>query len=176
MKALPTRLPGLISLEPTVHADDRGFFLEAMRQDELEQLGIGDVFVQENHSRSVRNTLRGLHYQAGYRQAKLVRVARGRIWDVALDLGPDSSTFGQWEAFTLDDETHRSVFIPGGFAHGFCVVSDVADVLYRVSTYYDPDLERGVAWDDPDLGIEWPVREPLLSERDRSNPRLRDLS
>jgi dTDP-4-dehydrorhamnose 3,5-epimerase len=176
MKVLPTRLPGVILLEPEVHQDERGFFLETSRRDELEQLGIRDEFVQENHSRSVRNTLRGLHYQAGHRQAKLVRVARGRIWDVALDLRRDSPTYGVWEAFTLDDETHRSVYIPGGFAHGFCVISDVADVLYRVSAYYDAKFERGVAWDDPVLGIKWPVPEPLMSQRDRENPRLRELS
>jgi dTDP-4-dehydrorhamnose 3,5-epimerase len=176
MEVLSTRLEGPMLLRPTVHRDERGFFLETLRADELHEIGIHDEFVQENHSRSVRKTLRGLHYQAGDGQAKLIRVARGEIWDVIVDLRGESPTYAQWEGFTLDDASHHQLYIPRGFAHGFCVLSDVADVLYKVSTYYDPDLERGVAWDDPQIGVRWPINDPLLSVRDRSNPRLAEIS
>ncbi len=175
MRVTRGRLSGVMVLEPDVHADERGFFVETFRRSTLADAGIALDFVQENHSRSVRGTLRGLHFSAHPGQAKLVRAARGRIFDVAVDLRRGSPTFGQHEAFELDDVTHRQVLIPIGFAHGFCVLSDVADVCYRVDAYYDPALEKGVAWDDPDLGIEWPVDEPILSARDRSNPLLREL-
>jgi dTDP-4-dehydrorhamnose 3,5-epimerase len=175
MTITPTRLAGLLLVEPAVHADERGFFVETYRRDELAAAGVRVDFVQENHSRSGRSTIRGLHFSAQPGQAKLVRVARGRIWDVAVDLRRGSPTFGEHEAFELDDVAHRQIFIPAGFAHGFCVLSDVADVCYRVDAYYDADLERGVAWDDPALGIRWPVADPILSDRDRSNPRLADL-
>jgi dTDP-4-dehydrorhamnose 3,5-epimerase len=176
VKLLPTRLSGPMLIAPRVFSDERGFFLETYSRTPYRELGIDTEFVQDNHSRSVRNTLRGLHYQTGAGQAKLVRAARGRIWDVVVDIRPASSTFGKWEAFELDDVAHRQVFVPVGFAHGFCVMSEVADVCYRVSAPYDPDLERGLAWDDARIGIPWPVEVPLLSERDRHNPSLARLA
>ena len=175
MQVLPSTLDGPVLMAPTAHEDARGFFVETFRADELERHGIRDTFVQDNHSRSVGGTLRGLHYQAGPGQAKLLRVARGAIWDVVVDLRPASATYGRWESFTLDDHEHHLLYVPVGFAHGFCVLSDEADVLYRVTTYYDPALERGLAWDDPDLAIAWPVSSPILSDRDRRNPTLRQL-
>lgn len=174
------RLPidGLVLLHPTVHADARGFFLETWSAAGLHGAGIDATFVQDNHSRSVEGTLRGLHYQRfdGGRpgQAKLVRCGRGRIFDVAVDLRPESPTFGRWHAVELDDLAHAELFIPAGCAHGFAVLSPVADVLYKVSTPYDPALERGIAWDDSTLAIAWPLAAPLLSERDRMNPSFED--
>ena len=171
-KALPTRLEGVVLVEPTVHGDERGFFVETFRESELADLGIDAEFVQDNHSRSGAKVLRGLHRQAG--QAKLVRCPSGRIWDVAVDLRPDSPTYKQWEGYELNETSHHQLFIPDGFGHGFCVLSDSADVLYRVSSYYDPELETGIAWNDPEIGIEWPISDPVLSERDASAPRLAD--
>lgn len=167
-----TRLDGPVLLEPLVHGDERGFFVETYRRDAHARLGVSVEFVQDNHSRSARGTLRGLHFQRRPGQAKLVRAARGRIWDVVVDIRHDSSTFGEWEAFELDDVTHRQLFVPTGFAHGFCVLTEVADVVYKVSAPYDPAEERGIAWDDPRLAIPWPVASPTLSTRDRSNPTL----
>jgi dTDP-4-dehydrorhamnose 3,5-epimerase len=175
MRIYPGELEGLVIVDPMVHGDERGFFVETFRRDEFAAAGLPLAFAQENHSRSVANTIRGLHFQAGEGQAKLVRVARGRILDVAVDIRPGSATFGQHVALELDDVAHRQLYIPAGFAHGFAVLSDVADVCYRVSTPYDPALERAIAWDDPTLGIAWPVEGPLLSERDRTNPRLAEL-
>lgn len=172
MRVSATRLAGLLLVEPDVFSDERGFFLETYSAAALAAEGLSIGFVQDNHSRSVRDTIRGLHYQSGIGQAKLVRVARGRIWDVAVDIRPDSPTFGSWEAFELDDLEHRQVYVPVGFAHGFGVLSDVADVCYKVSRAYDPELERGVLWNDPAIGISWPIDSPLLSERDRHNPTL----
>ncbi len=174
-RATAGRLPGVVILEPDVHADERGFFVETYRASDLAEAGVDVRFVQENHSRSGRGTIRGLHFSIQPGQAKLVRAARGHILDVAVDIRRDSPTFGQHETYELDDVTHRQVFLPVGIAHGFCVVSDVADVCYRVDAYYDVTLERGLAWDDPALGIAWPADDPILSERDRTNPRLADL-
>lgn len=176
MNVLPNRLTGPILIEPRVISDDRGFFLETYGRELYAALGVDAEFVQDNHSRSVRGTIRALHFQLTPGQPKLVRVARGRVWDVILDLRRSSSTFGEWEAFELDDERHLQLFVPIGFAHGFCVLSDIADVVYKVGSYYDPATERGVAWDDPDLGIRWPVDEPIVSERDRHNPTLAQIS
>lgn len=175
VERLATRLEGLVLVAPSVHADARGFFVETYSHDAYRAAGIDGEFVQDNHSRSGIGTLRGMHYQRRPGQGKLVRVARGRIWDVAVDIRRGSPTFGQWEAHELDDESHRQLFVPVGFAHGFCVLSDVADVTYKVTAPYDAAEERGIAWDDPDIGIEWPVAEPILSARDRSNPRLHEL-
>jgi len=175
MRVLETRLAGIVLLEPQVFADDRGFFVETYRQDAYAARGITADFVQDNHSRSVRGTVRGLHYQSTPGQPKLMRVARGSVFDVVVDLRRDSPTFGQHEAFELDDRLHRQLFVPVGFAHGFCTLSEIADVVYKVGSYYDPVAERGLAWDDPALGIVWPVREPIVSARDRANPLLRDL-
>jgi dTDP-4-dehydrorhamnose 3,5-epimerase len=175
IRVTPSRLGGVLVLEPEVHADERGFFVETYRRSDLAAAGLTVDFVQENHSRSQRDTIRGLHFQAQPGQAKLVRAARGAIFDVAVDLRRGSPTFGQHESFELDDVAHRQVYLPSGLAHGFCVLSEVADVCYRVDRYYAPALERGVAWDDPAIGIDWPVDEPILSARDRANPRLADL-
>ena len=175
MEVLPTRLPGLVLVKLAIHGDERGFFLEMYRRDAYASVGIEVDFVQDNHSRSQRSVLRGLHFQEGRGQAKLVHVAQGRIFDVAVDLRPDSPTFGQYESFDLDDRQHLQLFIPGGFAHGFCVVSEAADVIYKVSSYYAPDRERGLAWNDSAIAIKWPIPDPVLSDRDRQNPRLRDI-
>ena len=176
MKSRRTRLEGPILVQPTVFADERGFFFESFRRDAHADLGIDIEFVQENHSRSVRGTVRALHFQADPGQPKLVRVARGRAWDVVVDIRRSSPTFGEWEAFELDDERHEQLFIPVGFAHGFCAVSDVVDFVYKVGSYYDPATERGIAWDDPDLAIPWPAENAALSERDRQNPTLAELA
>ena len=174
--ALPTKLDGVFLLEPTAHGDERGFLVETFRADAWREAGVDCEFVQDNHSRSVKGILRGLHFQTSPGQAKLVRCARGRIWDVAVDLRRDSPTYRQWEGHELDDERHRQLFVPAGFAHGFCVLSDVADVNYKLSSLYDPATEAGIAWDDPDVGVEWPITDPQTSERDRTAPRLADIA
>ncbi len=174
MESLPTTLPGPLLLAPTVHGDERGFFLEAFRARTLAALGVGDEFVQDNHSRSSRGIVRGMHFQSG--QAKLVRCVRGAILDVVVDIRPGSPRFGGWEAFTLDDVAHRQVYVPDGFAHGFCVLSEIADVTYKISAYYDPASEGGFAFDDPEVAIEWPQSQPLTaSPRDRRAPSLAEL-
>jgi dTDP-4-dehydrorhamnose 3,5-epimerase len=175
VRRLPTRLGGPVLLEPEVFADERGFFLETFHRARYLELGIGADFVQDNHSRSVQGTIRGLHLQLPPGQPKLVRVARGRVFDVVVDLRPESQTFGNWESFELDDERHHQLFVPGGFAHGFCVLSETCDFVYKVGSYYDPATERGLAWDDPELSIQWPVRRPIVSTRDQMNPSLREL-
>jgi dTDP-4-dehydrorhamnose 3,5-epimerase len=169
------QLPGLKLLSPRVFRDARGFFLETYSEPRYAQHGIDCQFVQDNHSRSVRGTLRGLHYQSSPGQAKLLRVSQGRIFDVAVDIRVDSPTFGKWESVELDGEDHRQLFIPVGFAHGFCVLSDSADVMYKVSSVYDPETECSIAYDDPDIGIDWPIGDPIVSERDRHAESLRDL-
>jgi dTDP-4-dehydrorhamnose 3,5-epimerase len=161
-------LAGLLLLKPRVFKDDRGFFAETYSAPRYRDAGISETFVQDNHSRSQRGTLRGLHYQSSPGQAKLLRVCRGRIFDVAVDIRPDSPTFGRWRGVYLDDENHHQLFVPVGFAHGFCVVSDVADVAYKVSSVYDPKTESGLAWNDRDIGVEWPISEPTLSARDQN--------
>lgn len=168
-------LDGVLSLLPEVHADARGFMIETSRESELRDIGIAEAFVQENHSRSGRGTLRGLHFQAPPGQAKLIRVVRGAIQDVVVDIRSRSLTFGEHRSVILDDRDHRQLYVPPGFAHGFCVLSAEADILYRLSRYYDPSLERGIAWDDPALGIAWAVDAPVLSERDRRHPLLAQL-
>jgi dTDP-4-dehydrorhamnose 3,5-epimerase len=174
VRLLPTGLEGPALIEPNVYRDERGFFLETFRQTSFRALGIECEFVQDNHSRSRRGTLRGLHYQTEPGQAKLVRVARGRILDVAVDIRLSSPTFGQHIAFELDDVLHRQLFVPVGFAHGFLVLSAEADVVYKVGSYYDLSTERGLAWNDPDIGIPWPIEGPTLSDRDLKNPRLQE--
>jgi dTDP-4-dehydrorhamnose 3,5-epimerase len=150
--------------------------VETYREDRWRELGIDVGFVQHNHSRSVQGTLRGLHFQTEPGQAKLVRCPRGRIFDVAVDLRRASPTYGRWEGHELDDERHRQLFVPAGFGHGFAVLSDVADVAYQLSSLYDPATEAGIAWDDPDVGVDWPVDEPLLSERDKAAPTLAEIA
>jgi dTDP-4-dehydrorhamnose 3,5-epimerase len=177
VQALPTSLPGLVVVQPAVHRDARGFFHETFRADRMEQLGIRETWVQDNHSRSSYGVLRGMHFSIGEGQAKLVRCARGAILDVAVDIRTGSPTYGRWEAVRLDDESLREAYLPVGFAHGFVVLSEVADVIYRCSSYYDPAFERGFAWDDPDVAIDWPGDlEFVVSERDAGAPRLRDIA
>lgn len=167
MNIIETILPGVMLLEPKVYTDDRGFFLESFR---AYTYGFKS-FLQDNHSFSLKGVLRGLHYQPG--QAKLVRVTRGAIFDVAVDIRPGSH-FGQWYGKELNETNHLQLYIPDGFAHGFCVLED-ADVQYKCTEYYSPKGERGIAWDDPDIGIHWPIDNVFLSERDKNNPRLYEI-
>jgi dTDP-4-dehydrorhamnose 3,5-epimerase len=171
-----TRLDGLVVLTPTKHGDDRGFFMETYRADTWAAQGVPTGFVQDNHSRSRRGTVRGMHFQLSPGQGKLVRVARGRVLDVVVDIRRDSPTFGQWEAVELDDERAHQLWIPVGFAHGFCVLSEVADFVYKCTSYYDPATESGFSFADPDVGIEWPEGELIYSERDRNAPRLAEIA
>ena len=169
------RLDGAKLIRPRVHGDERGFFLESFRSDVLAEAGIDTAFVQDNQSRSRHGIVRGMHFQPG--QAKLVRCARGAIFDVIVDIRVGSPTFGAWEGYGLDDETHQQLLVPDGFAHGFCVLSDVADVTYKVTSYYAADLEGGFRFDDPAVGIEWPIApaELIASARDRAAPTLAEL-
>ena len=176
MSPLATTLSGMVVIEPQVHRDGRGFFAETYRAERLADLGIREEWLQDNHSRSVRGVLRGMHFSVGEGQAKLVRCARGAILDVAVDIRRGSPTYGRWDAVRLDDIALRAVYLPVGFAHGFVVVSDVADVIYKCSAYYDEQLERGFVWDDPDVGIRWPDVDVEVSERDASAPRLREIA
>jgi dTDP-4-dehydrorhamnose 3,5-epimerase len=171
MEFVPTELPGVLVLEPRVQRDERGFFLETYRADQFAPHHI-PPFVQDNHSRSAARTLRGLHLQTGPLQGKLVRVVEGEIYDVAVDVRLGSPTFGRWVAVVLSAANFRQCYIPPGFAHGFCVRNAAAQVEYKCTEFYDPSSEIGIAWNDPDLGIPWPVAEPVLSPRDRCNPPL----
>jgi dTDP-4-dehydrorhamnose 3,5-epimerase len=173
---LETKLEGVALIEPVVHGDARGFMVETYAKVEWAGLGVDVDFVQHNHSRSSKGTLRGIHFQTAPGQAKLVRCARGAIIDVAVDLRRDSPSYGQWEAHVLDDEKHRQLFVPVGLGHGFAVLSEVADVCYQVSSLYDPATEAGIAWDDPAIGVDWQVADPLLSERDKAAPRLAEIA
>jgi dTDP-4-dehydrorhamnose 3,5-epimerase len=179
MRSLSVHLEGLVVIEPSVYPDERGFFCETYRQEWNEEVGLPahDLFVQDNHSRSTRGVVRGMHFHIGDGVAKLVRCARGRILDVAVDLRRGSPTYGQWEGVELDEESMRELYLPVGFAHGFCVLSDVADVMYKQTAYYDPAVERGIAWNDPDVAIHWPlpVAELIVSDRDAAAPRLREI-
>ena len=180
MKIIETHLPGVVVIEPKVFGDKRGFFLETFRQDVLQQAGINVTFVQDNHSRSSQGVLRGLHYQLTQTQGKLVRVTSGSVFDVAVDVRLGSPTFGQWYGTQLDEESMRMMYVPPGYAHGFVVLSESADFLYKCTEYYHPESEQGIAWDDPDIGIEWPIAnlssEIALSEKDKNNVRLKDQS
>jgi dTDP-4-dehydrorhamnose 3,5-epimerase len=177
MNKVETRLGGPLLLEPTTHGDARGFFIETFRENEWAGFGVTETFVQDNQSRSRKGVVRGIHFQLPPGQAKLIRVARGAIFDVVVDLRRGSPTFGSWESHDLNDENNRQLYVPIGFGHGFCVVSDVADVVYKVSGYYDAGIERGFAWDDPDVGIQWPSGLDLsVSERDATAPRLAEIA
>lgn len=169
------RLEGLKLIKPKVFPDDRGFFLESYSQRFMQEHGICETFCQDNHSFSYKGTVRGMHFQKSPGQAKIMRVAVGRIFEVAVDIRPQSPTFGQWYGVYLDGERHHQLYLPVGFANGFCVMSDYAHVMYKVSAHYDPETEAGFRWDDPDVGIEWPVGAPIVSERDQTNPFLREL-
>lgn len=175
MQRLPTTLDGLILLEPVIHGDERGFFLETYRRNALDDLGVHAELVQDNHSRSRRGVVRGMHFQPG--MAKLIRCARGTILDVVVDLRRRSPTFGRWEKFELSDRNHHQLYCPDGFAHGFCVLSDVADVIYKTSAYYDPALESGFAYDDPAVELAWPADLELhASARDRTAPAFSQIA
>ena len=175
MKVIETALPGVIVFQPKLHGDARGFFLETYREDALRDAGISDQFLQDNHSRSARGVLRGLHYQLIQPQGKLVRVARGAVFDVAVDVRRDSPTFGKWYGAMLDEESMRMMYIPPGCAHGFVVLSDIADFIYKCTDYYHPPSEQGILWDDPEIGIKWPITDVQLSEKDSNNPKLQEL-
>jgi len=168
----PTELPDVLLVKPKVFADDRGFFLETFHTEKLAEQGIGATFVQDNWSRSVRGTVRGLHFQNPHAQGKLIRVMAGSIYDVAVDIRRNSPTFGQWVAVDLSAENKLALYVPPGFAHGFCVTSDVTDVVYKCTDYYAPDCDRGILYNDPALGIPWPTDTPLLSDKDTRNPLL----
>jgi dTDP-4-dehydrorhamnose 3,5-epimerase len=176
MKVLPTKLAGVYIIEPQVFSDHRGFFMETYHQRRYTEAGIERIFVQDNLSQSVRGTLRGLHYQLQQAQAKLIQVIQGTIYDVAVDIRRGSPSFGQWAGIHLSDENKRQLFLPEGFAHGFCVLSETAQVLYKCSDFYAADDEGGILWSDPALAIDWPVSEPLLSEKDRQFPCLADIA
>jgi dTDP-4-dehydrorhamnose 3,5-epimerase len=171
----PTELPGVIVVEPDIHRDGRGFLLETYHLEKYRGGGIDTRFVQENHSQSVAGTLRGLHLQLRLPQGKLVRVIHGEIFDVAVDVRRGSPTFGRWVGVTISGDNFRQCYVPPGFAHGFSVVSPIAQVEYKCTEFYDPASEVGVAWNDPALAIAWPVDEPLLSDRDRRHPTLAEL-
>lgn len=175
MEISDMRLKGLKLLTPKVFGDHRGFFFESYQKSVYEKAGIVESFAQDNHSFSRKGCIRGLHFQSFPGQSKLIRVALGKIFDVAVDIRPNSPTYGQWEGVMLDGEKHQQLYIPVGFAHGFCVLSEEAHVMYKVSNPYDPRYETGFRWDDPDVNIAWPVENPIISERDLHSPFLRDL-
>ncbi len=175
MRFIPTSLPGVVIVEPDVHRDTRGYFLETFHAAKYAAAGIAASFVQDNHSSSMRNTLRGLHLQLRKPQGKLVRVVEGEIWDVAVDVRADLPTFGQWTSAVISAENFRQIYVPPGCAHGFCVLSETAAVQYKCTELYDPADEVGIAYDDPDLAIAWPVTDPVLSARDQRHGRLADL-
>jgi dTDP-4-dehydrorhamnose 3,5-epimerase len=175
VKVIETQLPGVLIIEPKAFGDHRGFFLETFQIERYREHGIDLPFVQDNHSRSAHGVLRGLHFQRTRPQGKLVSVSRGAVYDVAVDIDPQSATCGQFVGVELNDENHRQLWVPPGYAHGFCVLSEVADFQYKCTDYYQPEDEGGLLWNDPDVGIPWPVAEPQLSGKDQVNPRLRDL-
>ena len=168
-------IPGLLLIKPKVFEDDRGFFMETYHAERYAEHGLPTDFVQDNHSSSAKGTLRGLHYQLGRPQGKLVRVTKGEVFDVAVDVRRGSPHFGKWIGVTLSAENKHQFYIPEGFAHGFCVTSESADFLYKCTDYYAPEEERGIIWNDPDISIDWPIKEPILSGKDSSNNCLKDL-
>jgi dTDP-4-dehydrorhamnose 3,5-epimerase len=175
VRVAASALPGVLVIEPDVHVDGRGFFVESYHAARYREHGITATFVQDNHSRSLAGTLRGLHLQVQHPQAKLIRVIEGEIFDVAVDTRRGSPTFGQWVGVNLSAANFKQCFVPAGFAHGFCVLTDVAQVEYKCSDIYDPAGEIGIAWNDPAIGIVWPVKDPVLSPRDRRHPALADV-
>lgn len=177
MKIIETALPGVLVLEPRLYTDERGYFLELLREEALRAHLPAGHFVQENGSRSRRGVLRGLHFQWPHAQGKLVQVTRGAVFDVVVDVRRASPDFGRWHGLVLDDVAHRQLYVPPGFAHGFLTLSESADVLYHCTDYYHPEAEQGIAWDDPDLGIAWPDAgvELILSDKDKQLPRVRAL-
>ena len=176
MKITQTQLPGVTLIQPEIHGDARGFFTETYQSQRYREGGIDATFVQDNLSRSERGVLRGLHFQVEKPQGKLVSCPRGSVFDVAVDVDPSSSTFKQYVAVELNEENHLQMWIPPGYAHGFCVLSELADFHYKCTEFYQPSLERGVFWNDPDIGIRWPITSPTLSAKDGALPRLAELS
>lgn len=171
-----TPLSGVVIVKTRVFGDERGFFMETFNQQQFEQAGLPSNFVQDNHSRSSKGVLRGLHYQLPQWQGKLVRALSGAIFDVAVDIRPDSRTFGKWFGLELNDENRLQLYIPPGFAHGFATLSDTADVAYKCTSLYKAEDDAGIAWNDPDVGIIWPINEPLVSEKDAAAPRLSEVN
>jgi len=169
-----TDLPGVLLIDPRVFEDSRGFFMETFHQKKYAEAGIDHAFIQDNYSHSTRGTLRGLHYQLKHPQAKLVYVITGEIYDVAVDIRRGSPGFGKWTGQYLSDKNRRQIFVPEGFAHGFCVISETADVLYKTTDLYNPDDEYGVLWSDPTIGIDWPVEVPIVSDKDKQFPGLEE--
>ena len=176
MNIITTSLEGVLIIEPKVFEDNRGFFMETYNQKRYIEAGINTIFVQDNLSYSIRGTVRGLHYQIRHPQAKLVQVITGEIFDVVVDIRPGSATFGQWAGVHLSDNNRRQLFIPEGFAHGFCVLSEAAHFLYKCSDFYVLDDEGGILWSDPGIGIKWPIKDPIISEKDKQYPDLSDVS
>ena len=176
MKVIETALPGVLIIEPRVFGDARGFFIETFQVERYREIGITQPFVQDNHSRSQRGVLRGLHFQKTRPQGKLVRVSRGAVYDVAVDINPKSPTFGRYVGVELSDDNHRQLWIPAGYAHGFCVISEVADFEYKCTDSYFPEDEGGLIWNDPDVAIPWPIAQPSLSGKDTVLPTLRDIA
>lgn len=172
MNVITTKLKGVLIIEPDVFGDHRGFFLESYNQQRYKEAGIQETFVQDNHSRSGKGVLRGLHFQKTKPQGKLVRVSVGEVFDVAVDINPDSETFTQWVGANLSSENHTQFYVPPGYAHGFVVLSETADFQYKCTDFYDPADEAGIAWDDPSINIQWPVSDPILSEKDLNLPTL----
>ena len=176
MNIISTDFEGLLIVEPKIFTDNRGFFTETYHKARYKESGIPQIFIQDNLSSSVQNTLRGLHYQIKKPQAKIVQVIAGAIFDVAVDIRGGSPTFGKWAGVHLSEQNMRQLFIPEGFAHGFCVLSETALVTYKCSDFYHPEDEGGIIWSDPDIGIDWPVENPIISEKDMHYPRLAELS
>jgi len=176
MNVTKTALASVLIIDPKVFGDERGFFLETFHESRYAEHGVPahEHFVQDNHSRSTKGVLRGLHYQINKPQGKLVRVATGRVFDVAADVNPDSATFGQWVGVELSEDNHRQLWIPPGYAHGFCVLSEIADFEYKCTGLYDSNDEGGIVWNDAGLAVEWPIRQPLVSEKDAALPALKE--
>ena len=170
-----SELEGVLLIQPAVYYDPRGRFFESFQKERYKEIGIKEEFVQDNQSVSLKNTIRGLHYRVSPEQAKLVRVIKGEVFDVVVDIRSQSPTFGQWRGYTLSDSNCRQIYIPVGFAHGFCVLSETAEFLYKVSEYYSAEKEKGIMWNDRDIGIKWPTSKPILSEKDKTNPALKDI-
>ncbi len=172
MKVTTTKLAGVLIIEPKVFGDERGFFLETYHEQRYKEAGIQECFVQDNHSFSSRGVIRGLHFQKTKPQGKLVRVLAGEVYDVAADINPDSKTFGEYVGVTLTGDNHKQLYVPPGYAHGFCVVSETAHFLYKCTDFYDPSDEVGIIWNDPDVAIEWPITDSILSAKDQVNQSL----
>ena len=176
MKVEKTKLPGVVIIHPRVFEDDRGFFMESFNQATFAQAGLADQFCQDNHSKSEKGVLRGLHYQYPQWQGKLVRVISGEIYDVAVDIRKDSPSFSKWIGVTLSADNKQQLYVPPGYAHGFCVTSEHAEVVYKCTALYKPEDDAGIRWDDPQIGISWPIRNPLVSDKDQVAPLLSEIA